>query len=354
MEMNNDKQLVIGMPSGSLADPKRGGNLISLLNQAGFKTSGYESGGPSSFKSTNFLYGWDGRPQEFGAQLGIGELDIAIAGDDWIEERLIEMELEFGTKIRLERVMGLQRGKVRLVGITPGNITEQTAEEFIRRLCNEKKLITMVSEMPYIALRWIRKILGDIGRLEDFNNFSVQKYKTPSRIETGVVIYETWGKTEAKIKNGGADLGVEITQSGSAIRNYGLKIIDEVFQSHTSIWINPEIQKDPIKNELMEMFLINLYGCINAEDKVLLFLNVPNNCVDNVEKYLSENNLFANEPTLTRGKDYTEYTIQVETENKSMPLAYIRYQLAKLGARNIDTVPLYSSIPSLNTLFSPE
>jgi len=31
-----------------------------------------------------FLVGWDGRPQEFGAQLGLGEVDVAIAGDDWV------------------------------------------------------------------------------------------------------------------------------------------------------------------------------------------------------------------------------------------------------------------------------
>ena len=80
------KQLIIGMPAGSLANPTRGGNLVSLLEKAGFRTKGYESGGPSRFLTTGYLFGWDGRPQEFGSQLGIGELDVAIAGDDWIRE----------------------------------------------------------------------------------------------------------------------------------------------------------------------------------------------------------------------------------------------------------------------------
>src|ERR1039458_553282 len=82
--------LSIGMPAGSLADPNRGGNLVQLLEQSGFRTSGYQSGGPSKFSTVNFLYGWDGRPQEFATQLGIGELDVAIAGDDWIRERVLE------------------------------------------------------------------------------------------------------------------------------------------------------------------------------------------------------------------------------------------------------------------------
>ncbi len=52
-------RLTIGMPAGSLADPTRGGSLVSLLAQAGFETSGYEKGGPSTFKTVNFLYGWE-------------------------------------------------------------------------------------------------------------------------------------------------------------------------------------------------------------------------------------------------------------------------------------------------------
>ena len=72
--------LRIGLPAGSLADPKRGGNLDQFLKDSGFLTSGYETGGPSKFTTTPFLYGWDGRPQDFGAQLAIGELDVAIGG----------------------------------------------------------------------------------------------------------------------------------------------------------------------------------------------------------------------------------------------------------------------------------
>jgi hypothetical protein len=129
-----------------------------------------------------------------------------------------------------------------------------------------------------------------------FGKFSVQKYSTPSKIDAGVLIYETWGKTEAKVKNGGADLGLEITQSGSAIKNYGLRIIDEVMESGTSIWVNPKIREHKQKYELLRMFLINLYGAINAENKVLLLFNVPVTNAAEVEAYLVRNNLFADEP----------------------------------------------------------
>lgn len=347
--MHNSK-LTIGMPAGSLANASRGGNLIKLLEDSGFKTAGYEDGGPSVFKTVNFLYGWDGRPQEFSSQLALQELDVAIAGDDWIEERVIEFKLEYNTEIKLEKVLPLNRGGVRLVGIVKGDTPFDNTEDYLRDLVSKKQLITIVAEMPYLALNWVRETLAKIGKLDDLNDFSVQKYKTPSRIEKGVLIYETWGKTESKVLNGGADFGLEITQSGSAIRNYGLKIIETVYKSQTSIWINPLLKQNSEKFELLQMFLLNIYGSINAENKVLVTFNVPNNNRNLVEQYMNDNNLFADEPTMSIGKTYTVYNIQVDTNGVKVPLAMVRYQLAKLGATNIDTLPIQSSIQSIDAI----
>jgi ATP phosphoribosyltransferase len=342
-----DDVLRIGMPAGSLADPNRGGNLIQLLEQSGFRTSGYQAGGPSKFTTVNFLYGWDGRPQEFATQLGIGELDVAIAGDDWIRERLLELEYEYGQKVELRRMMSLRRGSVRLVGIVPGDTAVTSALDFFKQLAAKKPLITAVAEMPYLALEWITRRLKEAGAGDAFTKFSVQKYTTPSKIERGILIYETWGKTEAKVKNGGADLGLEITQSGSAIKNYGLRIIDEVMESGTSIWVNPKLRTHREKAELLRMFLLNLHGAINAENKVLLLFNVPLANAAEVEAYLARNNLFADEPSRISGKAYTEYSVEVDTAGGKLPLARVRYELALMGARGIDTIPLTSSIPSI-------
>ncbi|MBN1598878.1 MAG: hypothetical protein JW894_11345 [Bacteroidales bacterium] len=343
------ENLIVGMPAGSLANPNRGGNLIQLLEKAGFKTSGYEKGGPSQFSTTNFLFGWDGRPQEFGSQLGIGELDVAIAGDDWIKERILELKLEYKTDLQLEKVLSLKRGDVKLVGIVKED-KHRNLEEFLNYITDNKELITVVSEMPYLALNWIQSALKKIGKFEAFSAFSVQKYKTPSKISKGILIYETWGKTEAKVKNEGADIGLEITQSGSAIKNYGLHIIDTVLESETGIYINPELKKDTGKTELLKMFLLNLYGVVNAENKVIILFNVPNDRVKDIEKYLSDNSLFADEPTKNIGKSFTEFNIQVDISKKDLSLAEVRYELAKRKAVNIDTIPIDSSIQNIDVI----
>lgn len=342
-------QLIIGMPAGSLANPNRGGNLIQLLEKAGFRTKGYESGGPSTFQSLNFLFGWDGRPQEFGSQLGIGELDVAIAGDDWIKERILELRLEYKIDIHLEKVLSLNRGGVQLVGIVNSKNNIST-EDFLKQLSQSKKIITVVTEMPYLALDWMQNTLKKTGLYDQFSQFSVQKYKTPSRITQGILIYETWGKTEAKIKNGGADIGLEITQSGSAIRNYGLTITETVLESETGIYINPALKKNKEKTELLRMFLLNLYGVVNAENKVMILFNVANSQVPEIENYLSDNELFADEPTKNIGKSFTEFSIQVDVENRKQSLAMVRYELARRGAANIDTLPIDSSIQNIDVI----
>lgn len=339
--------LKIGMPAGSLADPKRGGNLVKLLQDSGFQTSGYEKGGPSKFSTINYMFGWDGRPQEFGSQLGLNELDVAIAGDDWIQERVHELKLEYKTKIELDRVLSLNRGGVRIVGIIDQQHEEDNIQDFLKTLGN-KDTISVVAEMPYLALNWMQEKLNEVGLFEKFQKFSVQKYKTPPKIKKGIVIYETWGKTEAKVKNKGADLGLEITQTGSALRNYGLKIIDEVMCSETSIWINPKIKKDKEKKELLEMFLLNLNGTVNAENKVMILFNVANIYKKDIEKYLKDNYLFADEPTKNIGESFTEYSIQVDIDETEVPLAKIRYELAKRKAVNINTIPITSSILSID------
>ena len=345
-----NSKLVIGMPAGSLADPNRGGNLIGLLKHAGFPTKGYDAGGPTKFPLNAVLMGWDGRPQEFGAQLAIEELDIAIAGDDWIQERVLEFKYEYGQDIKLEKVLSLNRGGVRLVIIHNPLPEGTTFDAWLGALLAKKPLISMVSEMPYLALDWFQKKIAALGFADSHSGFSVQKFKTPPRIQAGLVIYETGGKTEAKVVNGSVDFGLEITQTGSAIRNYGLQMGEEVYNSETGIWANPVIRQNPEKLELARMFLLNLQGSIYAEDKVLLFFNVKNELVPATLEFLGKNGLFGDEPTMNSGDSFTEFSVQVSTSNKSMGLAAVRFELAKLGATHIETVPLDSCITSLDAL----
>lgn len=345
----SEAKLIVGMPAGSLANAQRGGSLINLLKDAGFPTKGYDQGGPTSFPLTGYVVGWDGRPQEFGSQLAVGEVDIAISGDDWIRERQLELKYEHGIDFDVRKVLSLGRGNVRVV-IINADKEDRSCDEWLADLLSKTKCVTVVSEMPYLALDWFQTKAKSLGFGESHREFSVQKFKSPSKIVSGIVIYETWGKTEAKVKNGAVDFGLEITQTGSAIRNYGLRIADTVLESEAGVWANPSITDDKAKYELARMFLLNLYGAVFAEHKVLMLFNGK---MDNKEKilaYLEQNRLFANEPTVNEGINYVEFSIQLEANSKDLPLARVRYELALLGATGIETIPLESSIPGLEVL----
>ena len=121
-------------------------------------------------------------------------------------------------------------------------------------------------------------------------------------------------------------------------------------QSQTSIWINPIVKKDAEKYDLLKMFLLNLFGSINAENKMMVIFNVPNENVGVIDAYLREKNLFADEPTITVGKNFTVYNIQIDASNRDEPLAKVRYELAKQGATSINTLPVQSSIPGIKTI----
>ena len=346
--MSNHK-LVIGMPAGSLADSNRGGNLVGLLKQAGFPTKGYDQGGPTTFPLNSYLVGWDGRPQEFGSQLALGEVDIAIGGHDWMRERQLEWKYAHNQEFEVKEVLPLQRGNVRIVIIKNDDGIE-SCDEWLKGLLSKNALVTMVSEMPYLALDWFHNKLEALGFKDTHSEFSVQKFKTPPAIDKGLVIYETWGKTEAKVLNESVHFGLEITQSGSAIRNYGLKIADTVIESQATVWASTKLKNDPDKYDLARMFLLNLYGAVFAEHKVLVLFNSKKDNVDKLLGYLDTNRLFADEPTMNQGENYVEFSIQLDLRATELPIARVRYELAKLGATGIETVPLESSIPSLDVI----
>ena len=125
-------------------------------------------------------------------------------------------------------------------------------------------------------------------------------------------------------------------------------------QSQTSIWINSELRKDAAKLELLNMFLLNLYGSINAENKMMVMFNVANEHVVPIDCYLREKNLFADEPTVSVGKNFTVYNIQIDAGNINEPMAKVRYELAKRGATSINTLPVQSSIPNIKVIKNQE
>src|SRR5690606_34079820 len=110
----------------------------------------------------------------------LGEVDIAISGDDWMRERTLEMKIEYNRDIHLQKVLSLQRGEVRIVIIRNGG-GPKDCDPWLSDMLKNKPLVTMVSEMPYLALDWFRKKCAQLGFAESHKEYSIQKFKTPPK-----------------------------------------------------------------------------------------------------------------------------------------------------------------------------
>jgi ATP phosphoribosyltransferase len=67
---------------------------------------------------------------------------------------------------------------------------------------------------------------------------------------------------------------VDITETGSALRAAGLRIIDEILVSYTEVVANTDSYADPVRRKAMEQIMILLQGVLEARGQVLVKLNV--------------------------------------------------------------------------------
>jgi ATP phosphoribosyltransferase len=79
-----------------------------------------------------------------------------------------------------------------------------------------------------------------------------------------------------------ADAVVDMTETGSALRAAGLRVIETLLVSHTELIANPAAAADPAKRHAMEQILTLLQGTLEARGKVLVKLNVEAENLDAV------------------------------------------------------------------------
>jgi ATP phosphoribosyltransferase len=91
----------------------------------------------------------------------------------------------------------------------------------------------------------------------------------------------SYGATEAKVPDI-ADAVVDMTETGSALRAAGLRVIETLLVSHTELIANPDAAADPDKRHAMEQIFTLLQGTLEARGKVLVKLNVEAANLDKV------------------------------------------------------------------------
>jgi ATP phosphoribosyltransferase len=285
------RRLKVGIPKGSLEK-----KTLEL-----FKKSGWKIGinGRSYFPSVDDeeIQCTLVRAQEMSRFVETGTLDLGLTGRDWILENESDVVV-------------------------------------VRDLIYSK-----VSQRP---ARWVVVVTEDspIRRLEDlrgkkiFTELTNFTRKFFSERNIPVQVEFSWGATEGKVIEGLADAIVEVTETGSTIRANGLRIVEELLDTHPQLIANKQSWQDPWKREKMEQISLLLGGALQAETMVGLKMNVPKGDLEKVVEILPS----ITAPTISNL--YQSDWFAVETIISEEVVRDIIPKLQKRGAVGIIEYPL--------------
>jgi ATP phosphoribosyltransferase len=283
-------KLIIGLPKGSLQE-----STYALFKKAGFTIKG---GSRSYFPSIDddeieirIL-----RSQEMSRYVEHGMLDAGITGLDWIEANGSDV-------IDLCSLVYSKQSKrpVRWVLAVPNNSDIHSVKDL-----EGKKIAT---EGVGIVERWLEKngVKADV-------EFS-------------------WGATEVKVPDF-VDAIVDITETGSSLRANDLRIVETLMESYPKFFCAKDAWADDWKRAKLEKIALLLKAALDAEDKVLLKLNVSKENLAEVKALLPA----LHSPTVNPLTDDGWFAI--ETVVDESVVREIIPELKKSGAEGIIEISL--------------
>ena len=296
MSEKTAKRLKLGLPKGSLQAA-----TIDLMGRAGFTIA---ESGRSYFPRCDdpelevVLF----RAQEMSRYVADGVMDAGITGRDWIVEN--------GSADRVMDVAEL-------------NYSKRTAG-------GARWVLAVPAESP---VKRPEDLAGAIVATELVN--TTRRYFAERGIECTVEF--SYGATEAKARLVGAI--VELTETGSSLRANNLRVIDTVMETSTRLIASPGAWEDPWKRQKIENLALLLTGSIEARDKVMLKMNVPEERIEEVLALLPA----LRNPTVNRLAQ--EGWVAVETVADRRTARRIIPDLRRSGAEGIIEFPLTKVIP---------
>jgi len=237
------------------------------------------------------------RAQEMSRFVESGTLDAGLTGRDWV--------LENGSDVKVVQDL----------------IYSKTS------LSRARWVLVVAEDSPIRTLKDLdgKKIFTELV------NFT-KRYFAERSIRVDVEF--SWGATEGKVIEGLCDAIVEVTETGSALRANGLRIVEELMQTNTQFIANKESYRDSWKQEKIEQISLLLRGALQAEGMVGLKMNVPANDLKAVMEILPS----ITSPTITHLFESDWFS--VETMISQKVVREIIPKLQKRGAVGIIEYPL--------------
>ncbi len=297
------EKIKLGLPKGSLNTIGRG-NTHQIFADAGYDIKGYEPGRESDkrLRILNdpeidaFLI----RPQSAPVELSKSLLDVSIVGEDWVKEESINAN---GAEIT--KIGSLEYGQTRLVIGIPNESPYKSLTAFFQAQKGRKTPVLCFTEYPNIVRR---RFMEDPGYRELFGDKKplVQVRGLVDGENKMVQVLNSDGVTEGYMAKG-ADLIVDNTQTGSTLREYGLRELETIMESSAGLYAGPGCSgwKEMKAKEIYQL----LAGAIVGKKYFDVKFNVSNERLGEIKKYLVSQSLCSNEPTVSKGDEYSAVNV---------------------------------------------
>jgi ATP phosphoribosyltransferase len=211
------------------------------------------------------------RPQEIPKYVEQGLYDIGITGKDWI--------IETGAKV--QTLVDLEYGKVKIVLAGPLELKKDP--NLILKDYNKKgKKLRIATEYPNITSAFFQNLQYYKEAYGNARPLIITPWYTFGENEN-VEIYLSFGATEAKPPEE-ADLVVDVTETGTTLKENGLVEIAEIMRSSAVLIANKDSINDNSKKEKILDIIALLKGVVEARKKLHIFLNVSE---ENLQKLLN-------------------------------------------------------------------
>ena len=241
------------------------------------------------------------RAQEMSRYVEQGVLDCGITGNDWVLEN----------QSRVERLAELVYAK------------------------RTRHPVRWVLAVPAAApIRSLQDLQGKRVATELVN--VTKAYLSKHNVRADVEF--SWGATEGKVQAGLVDAIVELTETGQTLLANGLRIVETVCESTTQFIANASAMADPWKRRKMESVKTLLAGAVEAEGKVGVKLNVPEQKLQQVIGVLPA----MKRPTISKlwSRDARDPWWAVETIIEEHHVKALIPKLKEAGAQDIIEYPL--------------
>ena len=237
------------------------------------------------------------RPQEIPRYVAEGTFDVGITGRDWIEETSSEV-----------------------ISLCQLHYSKATARPI-------NMVLAVPNDSPFQKVEDLPSGVRVSTEYPDFTRRFFEKRGVDAHIEL------SYGATEAKVPDI-VDVIVEITETGSALRAAGLRVIETILESFTELIANPVSYNDPAKRHAMGQLQTLLEGALEARGRVLVKLNVGEADLDKVIEILPA----LKSPTVS--KLFREDAYAVETVVHKSDINTLIPALKDHGATDIIELPI--------------